>query len=129
MKQLLATLMLINAVLLILGAVQHAGIALGPFRQPPILPATIVESICALALIWGAAAVLSGSPKAWLSALIGNLVAIAGVTLGIVALALRAGPRTASNDLSHRIMLVLAAASLVILFLPGGRVALRGHKP
>lgn len=125
MKQLLATLMLVNAALLVLGALQHAGVSLGPFRQPGILPATIVESICALALIWGAAAVLTGSLRAWRSALIGNVVAIAGVTLGIIALALRAGPRTVSNDVSHEIMLALAAGSLIILFVPSGREALK----
>lgn len=124
MRQLLATLMLVNAALLVVGALQHAGVAFGPFRQPSILPATIVEGICALALIWGATAVLAGSLKAWRSALIGNVIAIAGVTLGIVALALRAGPRTASNALAHKIMLALAAAALVILFMPAGRTKL-----
>ena len=52
----------------------------------------------------------------WRTALITNLVALAGVLLGIIALAAGAGPRTASNDLYHRIMLILIGASLVILF-------------
>ncbi|MGH9582503.1 MAG: hypothetical protein ACRD4O_06160, partial [Bryobacteraceae bacterium] len=112
MKQLLTTLMLANAALLVFGAVQHAGIAVGPFRQPHIVPAAIVESICAAALIWGAAAMIAGARSAWGAALTGNLIAVAGVVLGIVSLDLRAGPRTASNDLGHRIMLALAAASL-----------------
>jgi hypothetical protein len=38
------------------------------------------------------------------------------VIIGIVALNLGAGPRTASNDLYHRIMLLLIAITLVILF-------------
>jgi hypothetical protein len=50
----------------------------------------------------------------------GNLVAIIGVAIGMVALAVGAGPRTASNDLYHRIMLALATASLVILLIPHG---------
>jgi hypothetical protein len=117
--------MLGNAALFVFGALQHAGLAIGPLSEPVILPATIVELLCALALIWGAAAVLTGSPKAWRAALIGNLVAITGVTIGIIALAAGAGPRTASNDLSHKMMLALAAASLFTLFVPAGRAALK----
>jgi hypothetical protein len=57
--------------------------------------------------------------------LIGNLVAILGVVIGMVALAVGAGPRTASNDLSHKIMLTLAGASIVVLLVPSGRTALK----
>jgi hypothetical protein len=39
-----------------------------------------------------------------------------GVLLGIAALAAGRGPRTASNDLYHRIMLALIGAGLLILF-------------
>jgi hypothetical protein len=47
--------------------------------------------------------------------LIANLVALAGVLLGMAALAAGRGPRTASNDLYHHIMLVLIGVSLAIL--------------
>ncbi len=124
MKQLLTTLMLVNAALFVFGALQHAGVAMGPLHEPVIIPASIVELICAVALIWGASGMLRASPKAWRAALIGNVVAIIGVAIGIVALAVGAGPRTASNDLYHRIMLALAVPSLVILFIPAGRTAL-----
>ena len=120
-KQTVALLMLGNAALFLLGALQHAGVAIGPLHEPVIIPASIVELLCALALIWGTAAVLIRSHSAWRAVLIGNLVAITGVTVGIVALAAGAGPRTASNELYHRIMLALAAASLIIIFLPNGR--------
>ena len=124
MKRTAAILMLANAALFLFGALQHAGVAIGPFREPRIIPASIVETLCATGLIWGAAAILSGSLKARRSALIGNVIAIAGVAIGIVALAAGAGPRTASNDLYHEIMLALAAASLLILLIPAGRMAL-----
>src|ERR1700688_2570102 len=104
--------MLGNAALFLSGALQHTGVAIGPLREPVIIPASIVELLCALVLIWGTAAVLTQSHKAWRSALIGNVIAIAGVAIGMVALAVGAGPRTASNDLYHSIMLALAAASL-----------------
>jgi Na+-transporting NADH:ubiquinone oxidoreductase subunit NqrB len=125
MKPLLTALMLGNAVLFVFGALQHAGVAIGPLREPVIVPASVVEVLCALALGWGAAAVLKQSLKAWRAAFIGNLVAIIGVVIGMVALAMGGGPRTASNDLYHRIMLALATASLVILVVPAGRTALR----
>jgi hypothetical protein len=44
-----------------------------------------------------------------------HLVALSGVLLGIAALAAGSRPRTASNDLYHRIMLLLIVASLYIL--------------
>lgn len=119
--------MLGNAALFVFGAVQHAGVVIGSLSEPVIIPASIVELLCALALIWGIVAVLTGSLKAWRSALIGNLIAIAGVAIGMVALAIGAGPRTASNDLYHSIMLALAAASLVTLFVPATRAALKRH--
>ena len=128
MRQTVAILMLGNAALFLSGVLQHAGVAIGPLREPVIIPASIVELLCALVLIWGAAAVLIRSHKAWRTVLIGNLVAIAGVTIGMVALAAGAGPRTASNDLYHRIMLALAAASLIIIFVPNGRAALKRVK-
>lgn len=54
-----------------------------------------------------------------------KLVAILGVAIGMVALAVGAGPQTASNDVYHRIMLALATAAIVILVVPAGRSALR----
>jgi hypothetical protein len=67
--------MLRNAALFVFGALQQAV----SLSEPVIIPASIVELLCALALIWGVVGVLTGSLKAWRSALIGNLIAIAGV--------------------------------------------------
>jgi hypothetical protein len=128
MRQTVAILMLANAALFLFGALQHAGVVIGPLREPVIIPASIVELLCGLVLIWGTAAALARSHKAWRRALIANVVAIAGVAIGVVALAVGAGPRTASNDLYHRIMLALAAASLIIIFVPNGRAALKRVK-
>lgn len=72
MRQLLKTLMLANAALFVFGALQHAGVAFGPLQEPVIIPASIVELICAVALIWGAVAILRRSPvwrSAWLRSL------------------------------------------------------------
>lgn len=125
MRQTVAALMLANAALFLFGATQHAGIRIGPLSEPTILPASIVETLCALALIVGSFAAWTQSRRALPAALAGNLVAVTGVIIGMVALALDAGPRTASNDLYHRIMLALAGAAIVVLLLPSGRRTLK----
>jgi hypothetical protein len=117
--------MLTNAALFLSGAAQHAGVRIGPLSEPTILPASIVETLCAFALICGSFAAWTESRRAWPAALAGNLVAISGVIIGMVALALGAGPRTASNDLYHRIMLALAGAAILVLLLPSGRRTLK----
>lgn len=116
MRTLAAMIMIANAALFTFGAVQHVGITLGAFHEPRIIPAAIVETICSLALLAGAGMLLAHARAGWTAALTGNLVSLTGVIIGIVALNLGAGPRTASNDLYHRIMLLLIAITLVILF-------------
>ena len=115
MKRLLESVMITNSALFFFGAVQHAGFAIGSFHEPRIIPAAIVETLCGLSLLCGARAVLIHSRGEWRVALIANLVALGGVLLGMASLAAGLGPRTASNDLYHRIMLVLIGVSLLIL--------------
>jgi hypothetical protein len=109
-------LMTLNMALFVFGAVQHVGAEIGPFSEPVIVPAAIVESICALSLFWGLWQAFRESPAFWRIAFIGNLVALAGVLLGIVTLAAGRGPRTVSNDNLHRAMLTLIGLSLMALF-------------
>jgi hypothetical protein len=115
MRAVLATLMLGNAALFLWGAIAHAGHTLGSFPEPRIIPAAIVETICGIFLAWGAAMILARPVLDWSTPLISNLIALAGVCLGMVALALGRGPRTASNDLHHHIMLGLIATCLLLL--------------
>lgn len=115
MRAALAVVMFANAGLFFFAAVLHAGVSIGRLHEPHILPAAIVEVICGAALAWGAASILTRSPHQWRNALIGNLVPLGGVLLGKAALAAGRGPRTASNDLYHNLMLVLIAASIVML--------------
>ncbi len=114
--------MIANAALFLFGAVQHTGVAVGPFHEPLIIPAAIVETLCGLCLLWGAIALLRDSRMRWRAALITNFVALGGVLLGIAALAAGAGPRTASNDLHHRVMLILIGAVVLILFFGRSRL-------
>jgi len=117
MRKLLGCVMTFNAALFFFGAIQHFGVAIGRFHEPRIIPAAVVETICGVALAWGAIRLFGYSARPWRAALIGNLVAIAGVLLGMAALAAGRGPRTASNDMYHHIMLTLAGVALLILFL------------
>jgi len=116
MRIFLGCVMIANALLFFFGAVQHAGVSIGYFHEPRIIPAAIVESLCGLSLVWGVAVVFGHPPVEWRTAIIANLVPLGGVLLGMAALAVGRGPRTASNDLYHHIMLVLIGASLLILF-------------
>jgi hypothetical protein len=125
MRMLLAWITTANAALFLFGAVQHAGIALGPFQEPQIIPAAIVETVCGVALAYAAAALFRQTPTARRAAIISNLIALAGVVIGLVALAVGAGPRTASNDLSHRLMLLAIGLSFVLLLVSRARSRLR----
>jgi hypothetical protein len=116
MGTVLGLIMISNAILFLFGAVQHAGISLGRFHEPRIIPAAIVETICGLFVLWGGIVILDHSHARWNIALTGNLVALGGVLLGVASLAAGRGPRTASNDFYHHIMLILITASLFILF-------------
>jgi hypothetical protein len=117
MRIALGLIMIANGALFLFGAVQHAGFSVASFHEPRIVPASIVETICALFLLRGSVAIFGHFPRRWRIALIANLVALAGVLLGMAALAAGRGPRTTSNDLYHHIMLALIGASLLILFL------------
>src|SRR5216684_898021 len=122
MKTAAGLLMIANAALFFFGAVQHAGVAIGSFHEPRIIPAAVVETLCGLCLLWGAIALFRDSRMQWRVALITNFVALGGVLLGIAALAAGAGPRTASNDLYHHIILILIGAVVLILFFGRSRI-------
>jgi hypothetical protein len=117
MRTVLASLMFANAALFFFGAIQHIGVSLGRFHEPRIIPAAIVESICGISLVFGAAIVSNRPQLSTVAPLISNLIALAGVLLGMAALAAGRGPRTASNDLYHHVMLILIGASLASLVL------------
>ena len=123
MKMVLVIIMLANAALFFFGAIQHVGVSIGNFHEPRIIPAAIVETICGISLTWGAVIVLGRPILGWFPPLVSNLIALAGVCLGMIALAHGRGPRTASNDLYHHIMLVLIGVSLLLLVF--GKTALR----
>jgi hypothetical protein len=122
----ITVLMVGEAVTFLLAALLHLGIPLG-FSEPRIIPAAIVEGLCGLLLAVSAYAVVARMTWAWGAALAANLFAVAGVLLGITALALGAGPSTEANTIYHRVILGVLVVVLVLLVTPGARVAL-GHR-
>jgi hypothetical protein len=130
MATVVGALSALYAVTFFLGALLHLGvrIPLGftVLAEPGILPATIVESLCGLALLFGAFAVLTRASFAWTAAFAANAFALGGVLLGVAALALGGGPSTELNTIYHRAMLVTLVAVLALLLTPAGRTALSG---
>jgi hypothetical protein len=115
MKIFLACLMALNALVFFIGAGLHLGLTLGPFHQPQIFPAAIVEILCGISLCWGATAIVKGQRSAGRAALTANFLALAGILLGVLAPALR--QRTwPVIALDHQIMLIVIGASLLSLF-------------
>ncbi len=115
------------------GALLHLGVRIplgfAVLAEPRIIPATIVEGLCALGLGVGAYAVLAGRSWAWSAVTGAHAFALGGVLLGITALALGGGPSTELNTIYHRVMLVALVAGLAVLSTPAGRTALgRGDR-
>jgi hypothetical protein len=111
------------------GALLHLGVTIplgfAVVEEPVILPATIVEGLCGVALAVAAFAVLTRRELAWPIALAAHAFALGGVLLGITALALGAGPSTELNSVYHRVMVVALVTVLALLLSPAGRSALR----
>jgi hypothetical protein len=112
------------------GALLHAGVqiplGLVVLAEPTIIPATIVEGLCGLALAVAAFAVFTYKSSAWTAAFAAHAFALGGVLLGITALAIGAGPSTELNTIYHRVMVVALVAVLALLLSPAGRTAFRG---
>jgi len=119
----ITVLMVAEAVTFLLAALLHLGIPLG-LSEPRIIPAAIVEGVCGLFLAVSTYAVVAHTTWAWGAALAANLFAVAGVLLGITALALGAGPSTETNTIYHRVILGVLIVVLVLLATPAARAAL-----
>lgn len=85
----------------LVGALLHLGwrIPLGftVLAEPKILPATVVEGLCGLALAAAAIAVFTSMRWAWTAAFAAHSFSFGGVLLGMGALAVGAGPSTELN--------------------------------
>ena len=118
----ITVLMVGEALTFLLAALLHLGIPLG-FSEPRIIPAAIVEGLCGLFLAGSTYAVFARTRLAWGVALAAHLFAVAGVLLGIIALALGVGPSTVANTIYHRVILGVLVV-LLLLATPAARAAL-----
>jgi hypothetical protein len=118
-----------EAITFLLAALLHLGVQfpLG-FSEPQIIPAAIVEGLCGIFLAVSAYAVFARKTWAWTVAIAAHVFAVAGVLLGITALALGAGPSTEANTIYHRVILVVLVLVLVLLATPGAKAALGRSK-
>ncbi|HWB71565.1 MAG TPA: hypothetical protein VG452_05040 [Egibacteraceae bacterium] len=121
-------LAVLYAITFFLGAWLHLGarIPLGfaVLEEPRILPAGIVETLCGLALAVSGYAVLTGKTWAWRAAVGAHGFALAGVLLGMAALAAGRGPSTELNNAYHLTMLAFLGAGLVVLLTRPARAVL-----
>jgi hypothetical protein len=108
------------AVMFIIAALAHLQLTLSlGIAEPKIIPATIVESLCALFFIISAYRIFTHKESAWTATFFAHAFAIAGIILGSISLAIGAGPRTKTNDLYHSIMLLLIIADSFYLLMKG----------
>lgn len=110
------------AVLLHVGVEIPLGFAV--LQEPRRPVAVLVEGVAGLLLGLGALAVFAGRTWAWAAVTGAHAVALAGVGWGMVAVAAGRGPHTQLNDTYHRVMVVLLAATLLLLLTPLGRTLL-----
>jgi len=128
LRSLLGLFVLLEALGFLFGALLHAGIEIpigGGMYLEQVVPATIVESVCALVLAVGAVALISHHRLAFEATLVAHLIAIAGTILGIVAITAGRGEHNLPNDIFHRVVLVAMVAVVVLLWTPVGRRAMR----
>src|SRR6266487_1013922 len=87
----ISVLIVLETITFLLAALLHLGVQLPlGFTEPPIIPAAIVEGLCGLFLALSAYAVFTRRTWAWSIATAAHVFAVAGVLLGITALALGA---------------------------------------
>lgn len=107
--KLFGALALLFALTFLTGAVSHAAGLLG---EPVIRPATVVETACAIGLLIAAYGAFTARRWAWNALLYAHAGALAGVLVGVLALALGAGEATTLNTWYHRVIAALLALGL-----------------
>ncbi|MEU6789449.1 hypothetical protein ABZ912_60605 [Nonomuraea angiospora] len=112
LRRALGWLSLLYALIFLSFGLLHAGIAFGPVREPVIVPAAIVETLCAGAMFAGAYGVLAGRAWAWDGLIYSHAAALGGVLMGILSLALGAGPASVLLSWYHSVIAVLLATGL-----------------
>ena len=116
------TVAFLLAALLHLGARIPVGFAI--LATDRILPAAIVEGLAGLVFAVSAYAVFTRTTWAWPVAIVAHAFALAGILLGMWAIAAGFGPHSVLNDTYHRVMLVVLLAGLALLLTPSAKAVL-----
>lgn len=118
LRRALGGLSLTYAAVFFAAVLLHAGVELGPLRQPVIVPATIVETLCCAAMLTGAYGALAGRAWAWDGLIYTHAAALAGVLMGIMAVGLGPGAAAANTLLIwyHGTIAAFLAAGLAAAF-------------
>jgi hypothetical protein len=121
----------------LLGALTHAGVRLPlgitTIDEPTIVPAAIVEGLIAVAFAAAGLAELTRRPYAGPAFRLALRIGVAGVLLGMFALAVGRGTRTELNDVFHVVALIVTLLALRLTWTsdhgracrPGRRLARR----
>ena len=112
LRRALGGLSLLYALIFALFALSHAGIAFGSMNEPVIVPAAIVETLCVPTMLIGGYGALAGRTWAWDGLIYTHAAALAGVVLGILALAFGAAEATTLLGWYHSAMAAVLAAGL-----------------
>ena len=115
-RKILLVVIVIEALTFLTAALLHSGIEIPLIHEPKIIPAMIVEGSCGIFLAISAYAIGMHKKRAWKTAIYADIFSIAGVLLGIIALALGRGPTTELNYIYHRTILSVLMIMLIILF-------------
>jgi len=119
----------VEAISFAVAGVSHTGVQLplgfATLSERVIVPAAIVESLCAAVLAGSAIAVIRRRPFAWGAALGAQLFALAAVIVGISVLAAGAAPVSIFDSTYHRVMLAALLIGVALLFTPTAKRALR----
>lgn len=128
MASVIAAVAALEAGTFLIGAVSHLAVRIplgfATLAEPRIMPAAIVEGLCAAVLAASAGAVAIRHARAWMAVVVAQAISLAGVLLGIAALAAGQGPHSEVNDIYHRVMVVALLAGLALLATPTAKKAL-----
>jgi hypothetical protein len=124
----ISVLIVAEAISFLLASLLHMGVqfSLG-ISEPPNRYAAIVEGLCGIFLALSACAVFARVTWAWRVAVAAHIFAVAGVLLGIVAVAGGGAPGDEVNAIYHWVILGVLVVVLAGLLTPGIRAAL-GHR-
>ena len=112
----LGVVMLGESAAFAVGSLAHVPLKIWLLDEPRIVPAVIVEALCAITLGAGGVAVLRRWENAWSLAFSVHLLTMVGVAVGIAALAAGRGPRTITNDIFHYIVLSALGVGTISLW-------------